>query len=258
MINILFFGSEKYSDIVLNTLQKDRRLKILKIITDKKSLEEIKKTKPRPDVGILASFGAIVPKDILNFPKKGILNLHPSLLPKYRGTSPIQFTLLNGEKETGITIIKMDEKVDHGPIVSQSQEKVLPEDTAKSLYERLFTLGAKTLLTILPAFLEGKIELRPQDHSQATYTKRLTREDGEIDWKKPDDFNERFIRAIFPWPGAWTLLRSPSFGGQAKRLKILKAHLEKGKLFLDQVQLEGKKPVSFKQFLEGYPEVKIT
>ncbi len=256
-MRIIFLGSDNYSRIVLEALKKDKSLEILKVISDKKGLEELKKISPQPEVGILASFGHILPPEILDLPQKGILNIHPSLLPKYRGPSPCQLAILNGEKKTGVTIIKLDEKVDHGPVATQSEEEIKPDDTAESLYQRLFALGARTLLAILPAFTANKIELREQDHVQATYSQMLTREDGRLDLSKPDDFKERFIRAMFPWPGAWTLLRIGS-SGQAKRLKILKAHLESGKLILDEVQLEGKNPVRWQQFQEGYPGAKFS
>lgn len=274
---IIFFGSDQYSVLVLNQLVSDKRLKLKAVVThttpclvetyakilfevkfttakkfDKKFLERTKKLKP--DVGVLASFGKILPKEVLNIPKHGILNIHPSLLPKYRGPTPVPTAILNGEQETGVTIIKMDEKVDHGPILAQFKEEIKPDDTAESLYERLFTAGAKVLTTILPAYLEGKIELRKQNHSQATFTKKFTRDDGKINWKKSDVFKERFIRAMHPWPGAWTEVQLKK---GKKRLKILKAHLEANKLVLDKVQLEGKKPVTWKQFQEGYPEAKI-
>lgn len=261
---IIFFGSDKYASIILKSLQKDRHFEIVKIFAKKKDLSKAKLIKPQPDIGVLASFGAIIPKETLNFPKKGVLNIHPSLLPKYRGPSPVQAAILAGEKQTGVTIIKIDEKIDHGPIVAQFTEDIRPDDTTESLYQRLFTRGAEVLKTILPAYLEDRIELKPQNHHQATYTKKFTRQDGFIRPEKLKkamkggnaDFVGRFIRTMSPWPGTWTLLRQ-GFRGQAKRLKILKAHLEEGKLILDQVQLEGKKPVTFKQFNEGYPEAKF-
>lgn len=309
-MKIIFFGSDKYSLIVLNQLCSDKRCKLAAVVTHispcpveeyAKTLFEVKFTtakkfdknfigrmaKLKPDVGILASFGKILPKEILEIPKHGILNIHPSLLPKYRGPSPVQTAILNGDRETGVTVIQMDEKMDHGPIVAQFKEEIKPEDTAESLYERLFTTGAQVLLAILPSYLESQIELRQQDHTQATFTKKLNRDDGEIDWKKSDDYLERFIRAMYPWPGAWCWVKIPNkklnhtehrskqkaqkpsvpsekfsaFSDQkdhsVKRLKVLKAHLENGKLVPDQVQLEGKKPVTWRQFQEGYPEAKL-
>jgi len=266
---IIFFGSDKYSEIVLDAIKKDSRFRIIKI-------------KNTADVGVLASYGKILPKEILNIPKQGILNIHPSLLPKYRGPSPVQTAISNGEKKTGVSIIKIDKKVDHGPIVAQFEEDIRPDDTAGTLYFRLFQEGTKVLLTILPAYLEGRIKLRQQDHSQATFTKLLKKDDGFISPEvlgiiapkrgstskyklgpsnlEPTPENlERFIRAMNPWPGAWTEIRMTGDKKQktVKRLKVLKAHLENNKLVLDQVQLEGKKPVSWEQFKQGYPEAKF-
>lgn len=275
---VIFLGTDKYSVIVLTQFYGDKRFKLSGVLThtspspvedyvktlyevnfstiekfDKKTCQKIGKLKP--DVGILASFGKILPREVLEISKHGILNIHPSLLPKYRGPTPVQTAILNGEQETGVTIIKMDEKVDHGPIIAQFKEEIKPDDTAESLYERLFAAGAKVLTTILPAYLKSKIELREQDHSQATFSKKLTRDDGKIDWKKPDDYLERFIRAMSPWPGAFTSVKIKN--QKSKRLKILKAHLENDKLVLDLVQLEGKKSVTWKQFCQGYPGAKL-
>ena len=254
MIKIVFFGSDQYGVKALEALKKSPDLEIIKIVKSKDELESLKKIISQPDIGLVASFGTLIPADIINWPKKGLLNLHPSLLPKYRGPTPVPSALLNGGKETGLTIIKVDEEIDHGPIVSQFKEAIKPDDTSESLLNRLFTMGGQVLTTILPSYLEGKVELSEQDHSQATYTEKLTREDGKMDLSKPADYQQRFIRAMFPWPGAWTEVKT---NNQVKRLKILKAHLINKKLILDLVQVEGKKPVTWKQFLEGYPQVKL-
>jgi len=257
---IAFFGSDQYSEIVWQALSNDFRFQTAKAPPAHLSLEKIKNQlrKFKPEVGVLASFGKILDRETLKIPPHGILNLHPSLLPKYRGPAPVPAAILNGESQTGLSIIKMDKKLDHGPIVAQIKEKIRPGETAEALLERLFTLGAQVLLAILPAYLEGKIEPQEQNHPQASYCQRLTRSDGRIDWQKPADYLERFIRAMFPWPGAWTKVEiNQNSKRTIKRLKIHQAHLEKGKLILDQVQLEGKKPVSFKQFNEGYPGAKL-
>lgn len=238
------------------------------------------------DLGVLASYGEIIPKIVITQMKFGIINIHPSLLPKWRGSSPVQATIIEGDK-AGATIIKIDEQMDHGPILSQFKEDILDDDTTKTLRDRLFLRSADVLTTLLPAYIKGKIHLRPQDHDKATYTKMVKKNDAFIDpdalelalegkksnkkWeiKFMKDFTchyspitiQRFIRAMQPWPIAWTLLHLHS-GGQAKRLKILSSHLEnntehgtrntKNRLVLDEVQLEGKNPVSWKQFQEGY------
>ena len=253
-IKIIFFGSDQYSQIVLETLKKSPDLEIIKVIKDKNELQSLEKADFRPDLGVVASFGALIPQEVINWPKKGLLNLHPSLLPKYRGPTPVPTAILNGEKETGLTIIKVDEQIDHGPIVAQFKETIKKEDTSESLLNRLFAMGSEVLVTIIPSFLEDRIEIKKQDHIKATFTKKLTRDDGKIDWLKPTDYQERFVRAMFPWPGAWSEVKTDN---QVKRLKILKVHLENKKLILDQVQLEGKKPVTWKQFQEGYSETKI-
>jgi len=264
-VKIVFFGSDQYGAKVLEALQKTPDIEVVKIVKDKNDFEALKNLGQRPDLGIVASFGALIPQNIINLPKHGILNLHPSLLPKYRGPTPVPTAILNGEKETGLTIIKIDEQIDHGPIIDQFKEPIKLEDTGESLLNRLFTMGGEVLATILPSYLEGKIELREQDHSQATFTKKLTREDGKIDWTKAVDYQERFIRAMFPWPGAWTEVSVRRDKKDVRRLKILKAHLEPTtnhqslitNLVLDLVQLEGKNPVTWKQLQEGYPQAEI-
>lgn len=203
------------------------------------------------ELGICASFGEIISGAVIEKFKFGILNIHPSLLPRYRGASPIPASIANGDKVTGVTIIKMDEKVDHGPIISQFEEDIQPDDNAGTLRARLFERSAEVVATLIEPYMQGKIVPRTQNDGEATFTKIATRQSGFIDLKKtkPDD-SERFIRAMHPWPGAWTLT-------DGKRLKLLKAHLDNGKLILDEVQLEGKNPVSFKQFKEAHPNADV-
>ncbi len=204
------------------------------------------------ELGILASYGEIIKKDVINLFPQGILVIHPSLLPKYRGASPVPEAIKNGDKTTGVSIIKMDEKMDHGPIVTQFKEDILDTDTAESLRNRLFERSAEVLVETLEPYIKNKIRPKVQDDSLATFTKLTKREDGFIDLTKTSaNAAERFIRAMHPWPGAWTYLPNK------KRLKILKAHLEGDKLVLDEVQLEGRGPVSYKQFKEAYPQFSI-
>jgi len=215
---------------------------------------------PEADLGILAAYGKIIPEFIISRFPSGILNVHPSLLPKYRGASPVQSATLAGETETGVTIIKLDNKVDHGPIVTQFKEDILPDDTNQTLTARLFARSAEVLTQLIPAYVAGKTKLKPQDEKKATYTKLFTKEDGFIDLTLNHEpltiYN--FIRAMTPWPGCWTYvqLMVNSQGLMAKkRLKILKAHLNLNpqSLIIDLVQLEGKEPVSWKQLKAGYP-----
>jgi len=215
---------------------------------------------PEADLGIVASYGKIIPKSVISKFKFGILNIHPSLLPKHRGAAPVQATISAGEKNTGVTIIKMDEKMDHGPIVSVLKAQVRDDDTTESLRNRLFETSTKFLINLIPAYLSGKTKLRPQNHSEATFTKLITKDDALISPKslklalkgktKKVEEIEHLIRAMNPWPTAWTKL---TLEGQEKRLKIIKAHLKDDKLVIEKVQLEGKKEVTWKQFLAAYP-----
>lgn len=200
------------------------------------------------EIGVLASYGEIITRDVINLFPQGIMVIHPSLLPKYRGASPVPETIKNGDTQTGVTILRMDEKMDHGPIVVQFKEDVLADDTSDVLRNRLFEKSAEVLVETITPYIQGKIKLKPQDESAATYTKLVTRQDGFIDFKKKSAAEaERFIRAMSPWPGAWTYLPNQ------KRLKLLKGHVEGDKLVLDEVQLEGKNPVTYQQFKEAYP-----
>ena len=254
----------------------------------KDCIEEILKISA--EVAILEAYGRIIPQDLIDaFPKR-IINVHPSLLPKYRGASPVEGALAAGEKETGVTIIKLDNELDHGPILSQFTEPILPEDTRVTLRKRLFDKAAKILVEILPQYLEGKIQPQDQDHDKATFTTLMKKEMGFIPpeyldaatkgdafrgkrWKIPfvkDCFLvpsaqslDRFIRAVNPWPGAVTNVKI-MVNGQwlIKKLKILEAHLDSSiinhqSLIIDSVQLEGKKPVTWKQFRQGYADAEF-
>jgi len=214
--------------------------------------EDIVKENVDAEIGVCAAFSQIIPKFVIDHFRFGILNVHPSLLPKYRGASPIQAAIVAGDTQIGVSIIKMDEKVDHGPIVSQFKENVLPDDTNETLRSRLFERSGEVLAELIEPYLQGKVKPREQDHTQASYTKIVTREDGFVDLKKDDPVQiERMLRAYSPWPGIWTLVNK-------KRLKILKAHLKNQKLVLDKVQLEGKTPVSWQQFEAAYPNALLS
>ena len=201
---------------------------------------------PQADMGVCASFGMIIPKDVLNLFKYGVLNIHPSLLPQFRGSSPVPATLISGTNPTGVSIIKMNENLDQGPILTQFKEDVLDTDTNETLRNRLFEKSADVLVEMIPAYVENKIKLKPQDDTKATFTKTITKKDGFVDLTKDDPIiTERKFRAYTPWPGIWTLLNG-------KRLKILKCHTEEHKLILEEVQLEGKKPTVWKVFKRAF------
>lgn len=161
---------------------------------------------PSADIYVIVSYGKIVPKEIFTIPHYGALNIHPSLLPKYRGSSPIQTAILNGDAETGVTIMLIDEKMDSGPIVAQQKYEITNSGniTYQKLHNELAKLGATLLIGTIPKWIEGKITPVQQNNEKATYTKLLLKEDGKIDWKKSAEKIERMIRAYNPWPGAYT------------------------------------------------------
>jgi len=244
----------------------------------------------KPDLIVVAAYGKILQKEILDFPKYGSINIHPSLLPKYRGPSPIQFAILGGDSKTGVSIMLMNEKMDEGPILAQEVAKIEKDETAKSLEEKLSKIASKLLIKTLnywivlnemPKSAKNLVLPQQQDNSQATYTKIMTKQDGKIIWDKTASELERQIRAFYPWPGSFTILKSPLGGGQNKSLtlKILKTSLSKiqteyelGQVFLtdqkeltvqtgqgcltiEQMQPEGGKEMSAADFLNGHPEI---
>ena len=202
------------------------------------------------DVGVVAAYGKLIPPEIFNLPKHGIVVVHPSLLPKYRGPSPIQTAILNGEKTTGVTIMKIDEELDHGPTISSESYKISDTDLFPTINNEIWQLSTRLLIKTLPDYLSGKIKPQPQDHTQATFTKKFTTEDGEI---KPNDTPEQThnkIRALNPEPGVFIWFEK---NGKKMRLKILEAELAGNRLEFKKVQLEGGRPMSIKEFLAGHP-----
>lgn len=209
-------------------------------------------------LGLILDFNKIVPQEIINLFPQGIINLHFSKLPQNRGPAPVQKTILNGDKEAWITYYLINEKIDQGMIISQLSIPLDFTENTDSLYEKLIEKAAQETEKIIGDYLAKKVVLSPQI-GEPTMTKKLTTENCWINWKKNPREIDRLIRAAFPEPGAWTEIklfpdRQPA---TKKRLKILKAHLENDKLILDLVQLEGKSPVAWKQFLQGYPGSEI-
>ncbi|MGB9612752.1 MAG: methionyl-tRNA formyltransferase [Candidatus Margulisiibacteriota bacterium] len=172
----------------------------------------------KPDVGVVVAYGKILPGEILNIPKFGFVNVHASLLPKWRGAAPIQWALLKGEKETGVTIFKLTEILDAGPIIAQERLKIEDEDDAETLTKKLFELGGKLLLKCLPEIEKNKVRYIPQNESEVTFAPSITKESAEIDWKRTAEEIHNRIRALVIWPGAHTFYRG-------KRLKILKSKI---------------------------------
>lgn len=172
--------------------------------------------KLNPDVIVVAAYGLILPASVLEIPPHGCVNVHASLLPRHRGAAPVAAAILDGDEETGITIMLMDEEMDHGPVLAQRATTIRPDDTRESLMERLSEVGAELLVEVLPRWVAGAVEPQPQDHGAATYTGMLQKEDGEIDWTQPAPRIARMTRAYDPWPGAYTFL-------DGQRFKVLEA-----------------------------------
>jgi len=239
-----------------------------------------------PDVVVVAAFGQLLPQDVLDLPPHGCLNVHPSLLPRWRGAAPVAAAILAGDETTGVTIMRMDAGLDTGPILAQKEEEeVRPDDTRETLEGRLARLGAALLVETLPAYLAGDLTPQPQPEEGVTYAKQLRKEDGLLDWSRPAAELGRQVRAFTPWPGAFTTWRGrrlkvlratslPTWRGDAPPGTIVvladgsteplsRAQAEglakvgvavatgKGALCLEKVQLAGKRPMDIKAFLQG-------
>ena len=202
------------------------------------------------DIWVVASYGKILKKEQFSRPRFGTIVVHPSLLPAYRGASPIQYAILNGDSITGVTIIKMDELVDHGPIIAQKELAVSPNDRYATLVGKLAELSADILEKVLPKYIGGEIAPVEQDHKKAIFTKKLEKDDGLLDLKKPADVLDRQVRAYWPWPGSFVWVVDQN--SAKKRLIVHQAHVENGKFVPDMVQLEGKVVTKFADFARGW------
>jgi methionyl-tRNA formyltransferase len=218
-----------------------------------------------PDLIVVAAFGQILRQEVLNLPKFGCINVHASLLPRWRGAAPINAAILHGDKETGVTVMKMDAGLDTGPILSQRSVRIQPGETAGSLSGKLSALGADLLINTLPGYLAGEIEPSPQPEDGVTYAPILKKEDGLLDFSRPAEELERKVRAFNPWPGTYlewngNLLKvhHASIGlgtmRQGERgiyLGLPVIGTADGLLVLAEVQPAGKKSMSGKAFLAG-------
>jgi len=221
----------------------------------------------RPDLLVVAAYGLILPPSALAVPPLGSLNVHASLLPRWRGAAPITFALLEGDAVTGVTIMLMDEGMDTGPMLTRAQEPIRADDTTASLSERLARLGAATLRETLPRWAAGKLTPTPQPEEGVTYTRLVRKEDGHIDWSRPAVAIERAVRAYQPWPTAFTLwkgeplktLRSsllPGTGVPGAVVAVpggVAVTTGEGVLRLDEVQPAGRRPMPGKAFVNGAP-----
>ena len=225
------------------------------------SLERLK-----PEIVVVVAYAHKIPYWLLTLPPMGVLNVHASLLPKYRGASPVAAALLNGDEETGVSIMRLAEGWDTGPVFRQRALDIQPDDDAGTLTDKLAQLGAELLVEVVNLRARGMVTPKPQDESKASYAPKLKKEDGRIDWTKPAERLAREVRAYNPWPGSFTLL-------DGKLLKVLKARQAAsskrqeppgtvlpgllvatgdGELALERVQLEGRRPMKADEFVRGH------
>ena len=297
IINIAFFGTHDFAATILEGLLSNPAFSIQTVFTQpdrkvgrKQILEEspVKKLAlqhnlhiEQPEtfkkfqfpfsnfqLAIVAQYGLIIPKRIIEAFPKGMINVHGSILPKYRGASPIQDAIKNGEKVTGVTIMLMDEKVDHGPILSHEGVVIDPEDNFTTLSKKMAATGSTLLLNTLTQYLSGEIIPEPQQHAQATFTVLINKNDGKLDFSKSNTDIYNTYRAFTPWPGVWCLWKEK----RLKLLKIIKAveNLSPGEVLIKnkrifvgcgegsievlELQLEGKNTMSAEVFANGYQD----
>jgi len=299
-IKVIFIGTPDFGIPAFKALLEDKQFEIIAVITQPdmpvgrkqvltpppikeiairyglpvlqpKQIARITKkiTQLQPDLIIVIAYAQLITENILQIPKYGCINVHGSLLPKYRGAAVTQAPILNGDKQTGVTIMKMDQGLDKGPILAQNTVNITSNETAGSLYDKLSELSAPFLLQTLKQYIRGKIKPLPQNQSKASFVKIIKKQDGLIDWTKPAQQLERFIRAMTPWPSTWT-------HWQDKRIKIISVQkkllainsYKPGKTFLynsglavqtgresliiKKLQLEGKKEMTSAEFLRGH------
>jgi methionyl-tRNA formyltransferase len=279
-MNFIFFGSSQFSIYILDELEKagfapsaivttpdkpkgrklilsptpvkewglKRNIKVYDPAKlDSTFTEELKKESA--DVFVVASYGKIIPGEIIFLPKGKTLNVHPSLLPKYRGASPLQSAILNDDKHTGVTIMRIDEKMDHGPIVAQKDITVTEWTPYEVFEEMMGQEGGKLLASILPDWVDGKIQEKEQDHTAATHCSKISKEDGELDLEADPYLNFRKIQAYHEWPQAYFFV---NHGDKKVRVKVTSTSFEQGKLTLLKVIPEGGKEISYSDFERGY------
>lgn len=251
MYRILFLGTSEFAVPSLRALVSDKRFSVLGVVTQPdrpvgrhaimtappiktvaqelgltvfqpETIKELEANSAfqslvsdRPDVFVVVSYGKILPQRFLDIPTKGCVNVHGSLLPRWRGAAPIQAAIAAGDTKSGVTVMQLDAELDHGAIIGTAEEPIRPDDTGAALHDRLAELGSVIVADQLTGYLDGSITPQEQDHSQATFCKTMSRDDGKIDWNKSAEEIERMVRAYTPWPGTWTEY-------EGKRLKIHK------------------------------------
>ncbi len=291
-INIIFFGTSSFALPVLEQLLLDgyailaiftgggqieieaqkHGIKVFKPASLKKDddiLEQFKML--NPDLCIVAAYGKIIPSSYMSIPRYGFVNVHPSVLPKYRGPSPVQTAILNGETETGASVMILDQEVDHGPILASIKYKIPKTKYNEEIAKEIFELGGKLLIEILPKYLKKELEPVEQNHDQATYSRKFQRQDGKINWRRTAEEIYNQVRALNPEPGTWTTWKSKILNiktanpttSQVVGLKpgivsIVDSEIAVATktcyLILKQIQLEGGKEMDAQSFLNGHPD----
>ncbi len=297
MTSIVFFGTHDFAAIILQELISDPSVSVDLVITQPdKPVGRKKIMTPTPvkvmaqqqglkvnqphsladyafsqsfDLGVTAQYGLLIPKHILDVPANGILNVHTSLLPKYRGASPIQSALINGDTETGVTIMKMDQGLDTGPVLLQKTVSIDPDETYLELDKKLAVVGAEALLAAIPLYISGELQPHAQNDAEATTCTQLSRNDGKVEWNQSAEHIYNRYRGLTPWPGIWTTING-------KRLKLLsiKPHeanipvgevrvqdgillvgTRSGSIHIMELQLEGKRSMDANTFLAGNQDI---
>jgi len=225
----------------------------------------------QPDLGVVAAYGKLIPDEVLNLPRHGMINVHASLLPKYRGAAPIHRAVIDGEPETGVTIMRVEKMLDAGPMLAKVTRSIGPEDTSDVIEPDLARLGASLLVDVVDQLAAGTVHEEPQDSTLCSYAPKLTKEEGLIDWTLPASHVHNRVRGLYPWPHAYTFL-------DGTRIIVLKTRVEKaatdaapgtivdierdaihvatghrGRIALEKVQLEGGRPLTVREFLAGHP-----
>lgn len=304
-ITVIFMGTADLSGTTLAALLSDSRIRVVAVVTqpDKPQGRNLVAQPPevklmgvnaglpvlqparardpqflaelapyQPDLIVVAAYGQILPTSILELPKHGCINVHTSLLPKYRGAAPIQWAMARGDTETGVTIMKMDAGMDTGAILTQQTTPISPEDTGAILHDRLARLGADLLLATIPGYVAGDIQPRPQPAEGVTYAPKIKKEDGRVDWSQPAGVIWNRFRAFTPWPGAYT---SWTAGAKVHTLKLWAAQVVEGSgapgeilasnkeglivgcgeqaLRITELQREGGRRMTAGEFLAGHP-----
>jgi methionyl-tRNA formyltransferase len=304
---IIFLGTPDFAAPSLKALINDQRFEVIAVVTqpdkkigrkqivtpppikviagsfkipvlqpDKFKEVEVEIKELQPDVAVVVAYGQIIPKSLLNLPKYGYINVHGSLLPKYRGAACVQAPILNGDQDSGVTIMQIDAGLDTGSILSQNKIQVSPEETTASLHDKLSELGANVLPDILFDYILGKINPIAQNNSLASYVPQLTKEDGRIDWNKSAIEIERMVRALNPWPGVFSQLKINNYELRIKILEVKNKTLNINKvkpgnffihenelavqcgqdsLIIEIIQPEGKKSMTGKDFIQGYKSI---